>query len=337
MKTRFYHIILLCITAFLLSSCCIQRHVPDGKHFLHENKVVIKGKKVEFKKSDLTPYIIQHTHKVSFPTKFPTWLYYVTENKKDKKFWNWVNDNLTRNPEYYDQDAAYQSARQMKQYLDNRGYFNSKVTQTVKYKNYKAYQTYTIEPSTPYRISKINYQVEDTALMRSVMRLESRFPAKVNDIYNAYTLDEQRIMITDFLRNMGYYYFTREYVTFEVDSSFNDHTLEITMKIDNVKDRETNTYHPQTTEVGVSKGWRDFDDLFGFRPESIIVDLYQDGKKIAEKTVTEEDGWRTSFKNLPVFYFLAVLNSYKSQKSVPRKGGSGHDSGRTHKPRRHQP
>lgn len=62
----------------------------------------------------------------------------------------------------------------------------------------------------------------------------------------------------------------------------------------------TNTYHPKTTEVGVSKGWRDFDDLFGFRPESIIVDLYQDGKKIAEKTVTEKDGWRTSFKNLPV-------------------------------------
>ena len=241
MKKRLSHIILFCLTAFLLPSCCIQRFVPEGKHFLHDNKVVIENKKVEFKKADITPYISQKTHKVSFPSRFPTWLYYVTEDKKDKKFWNWVNEHLTRHPEYYDQEAAYQSARQIEQYLDNRGYFNSKVTNTVKYKGHKAFATYTIKPSTPYRISKINYQIEDTALMRSVMRLESRFPAKVNDIYNAYTLDEQRILITEFLRNMGYYYFTREYVSFEVDSSFNDHTLEITMKIANVKDRETDT------------------------------------------------------------------------------------------------
>lgn len=244
MTKRVLHIILLCFTVLLLSSCRIQRHVPEGKHFLHENKVVIKGKKVEFKKSDITPYITQKTHKVSFPTRFPTWLYYVTENKTNSKFWNWVNKYLSRHPEYYDRDAAYHSAKQIEQYLDNRGYFHSKVTNTVKYKNHKAYATYTIEPSTPYRISKINYQIEDTALIRSVMRLEDRFPAKVNDIYNAYTLDEQRIMITDFLRNMGYYYFSREYVTFEVDSSYNNHTLEITMKIANVMDRETNTYQP---------------------------------------------------------------------------------------------
>ena len=228
----------------LLSSCRVQHLMPEGQHFLHENKVTIEGKKVEFKKSDVTSYITQKTHKVSFPNKFPTWLYYVTEKKADKKFWRWVNKNLSREPEYYDAEAARNSARQIEQYLDNRGYFHSKVTHTVKFKRHKAYSTYTIHPATPYRINKINYQIEDTALMRSVMRLEQRFPTKVNDIYNAYTLDEQRVMVTDFLRNMGYYYFTRDYISFEVDSSYNDHTLEITMKIANAKDRNTGTTHP---------------------------------------------------------------------------------------------
>lgn len=244
MKKHVFHIILFCITVVLLSSCRVRRYMPEGQHFLHENKVKIEGKKVEFKKSDVTPYITQKTHKVSFPTKFPTWLYYVTEKKTDKKFWRWVNKYLTREPEYYDAEAARNSARQIEQYLDNRGYFNSKVTNTVKFKRHKAYATYTIHPSTPYRINKINYQIEDTALMRTVMRLERRFPAKVNDIYNAYTLDEQRIMITDFLRNMGYYYFTRDYISFEVDSSYNDHTLEITMIIADAKDRNTGITHP---------------------------------------------------------------------------------------------
>ena len=244
MRKRVFHIILLCLSVVLLSSCRVGHLMPEGQHFLHENKVKIEDKTVEFKKSDVTPYITQGTHKVSFPTKFPTWLYYYTEKKTDSKFWRWVNKNLTKEPEYYDAAAARNSARQIEQYLDNRGYFHSKVTNTVKFKGHKAYATYTIKPSTPYRINQINYQIEDTALMRAVMRLERRFPAKVNDIYNAYTLDEQRVMITDFLRNMGYYYFTRDYISFEVDSSYNNHTLEITMKIANAKDRNTGATHP---------------------------------------------------------------------------------------------
>ena len=244
MRKRVLHIILFCLSVVLLPSCRIGHLMPEGQHFLHENKVKIEDKKVEFKKSDVTPYITQGTHKVSFPTKFPTWLYYYTEKKTDSKFWRWVNENLAKEPEYYDAAAARNSARQIEQYLDNRGYFHSKVTNTVKFKRHKAYATYTIKPSTPYRINQINYQIEDTALMRSVMRLEKRFPAKVGDIYNAYTLDEQRVMITDFLRNTGYYYFTRDYISFEVDSSYNNHTLEITMKIDNAKDRNTGAKHP---------------------------------------------------------------------------------------------
>lgn len=222
----------------------MNRFVPENEHFLHQNNVVIKGKKVEFTKSEVSSYITQKPHKVVFPLKFSTWFYYVTEDLNDRCFWGWLNKNIGREPEYYDEEAAYQSARQIEQYLDNRGYFNSKVTNKVKFKRYKAKATYTIYPSQPYRINNIHYDIEDTTLSRIVMRIENRFPAKVNAIYNSYELDEQRTLITDYLRNMGYYYFSRDYISFEVDSSFNNHTLEVTMKIANAKDSKTNTYHP---------------------------------------------------------------------------------------------
>lgn len=243
---RFLPIIFASLALTLLASCSIRRFVPEGQFFLHKNNVKIEQEKeVEFSKSDVSDYITQGTHKVKFPTKFSTWLYYVTE-KSEKGLWHWVNKNLAREPEYYDALAAYNSARQIEDYLDNRGYFNSKVTNTVKYNGYRAKAYYVIHPSTPYRISKVNYQIEDSVIMSIVDRLKARdrLQAKVGDIYNAYTLDEQRVYITDFLRNMGYYYFTRDYITFEVDSSFNDHTLEVTMRIDNVKDRNTGAYHP---------------------------------------------------------------------------------------------
>ena len=224
--------------------------MPEGSHYLDKNSVVIKNEKdvnLEFSKSDLSAYINQKPHKVRFPFKFPTWLYYVTENKTSK-FWHWINENIARTPEYFDANAAYNSARQMEQYLDNRGYFHSKVTFSTKpkrrFSKHRLKATYTVYPEVPYTISKIDYHIEDTLLAKDVMRFESRFPAKVNDIYNSYTLDDQRNTITELLRNMGYYYFTKDYITYEVDSSFHNHTLEITMIISDFKDRSTNTTHP---------------------------------------------------------------------------------------------
>lgn len=241
---RGIHIILSCVIVTLLASCSIKRFVPENQHFLHNNNVEIKEKHVAFSKSDISSYITQKPHKVQFPIKFTTWLYYVTENNSGHGFKHWVNEHFSRKPEYYDANEATASARQIEQYLDNIGYFHAKVTNEVSFKGYRARAKYVVQPGTPYRINKINYQIEDTVIMRYVKRLEDRFPVKVNEIYNAYTLDEQRTYITDFLRNVGYYYFTRNYIRYEIDSSFKNHTLEVTMIIDNVKDRNTDEYHP---------------------------------------------------------------------------------------------
>ena len=241
---RGIHIILTCIIVTLLASCSIRRFVPENQHFLHGNIVEITEKKVAFSKSDVSSYIIQKPHKVQFPTKFTTWLYYVTENNSGHGFKYWINEHFSKKPEYYDADEATTSAQQIEQYLDNIGYFHAKVTNEVNFKGYRAKAKYVVNPGTPYRINKINYQIEDTLIMRYVKRMESRLPVKTNDIYNAYTLDEQRTNLTEFLRNMGYYYFTRDYISYEIDSNFNNHTLEITMLIENARDRETGTTHP---------------------------------------------------------------------------------------------
>ena len=247
MKKRQLHIILIFLTALLLTSCSIRRHVPQGSQFLDKNKIVIQNGPIEVQKSEIKNYISQEPMKTGFPYNLGLWCYYVTENSKGK-FGQWINKHFGKEPEYYDYNAAINSARQIEQYLNNRGYFNSKVTLETKKqrkrKRHLAQAIYTIYPTEPYHIRKINYQIEDTVLAPHLLRLESRFPAKVNDIYNAYTLDEQRTYITDYMRNAGYYFFSKDYITYEVDSSFQDHSLEITMKIANAKDRNTGESQP---------------------------------------------------------------------------------------------
>ena len=248
MRKSILHIVLVCLAAFLLSSCnTIRRFVPEGSHLLNKNKVVIENGPVAFKKSDVSSYIQQQPIKTSYPFRIPLWFHYITQNKQGS-FGKWINQHLGKQPEYYDPNATVNSARQIEQYLNNRGYFNSKVTTEAKrvsrMRRHLIRTTYTIQAAEPYRIRKIYYQIEDTVLAPHLTRLESRFPAQVGQIYNSYTLDEQRTYITEYMRNAGYYFFTKDLITYEVDSSFNDHSLEITMKIANPVDRESGKSHP---------------------------------------------------------------------------------------------
>lgn len=242
-KTRL-HIIFVCLAALLLASCRVGRFVPEGQYFLDKNIVDIEGEKVEFKKSEVSAYITQKPHRVRFPFKFSTWLYYVTENNKGTGFKHWINEHLAKKPEYFDPNEINASIQQMEQYLNNRGYFHSKVTSKTEFSKYRARVTYTIHPTTPYRINNVDYQIEDTVLAKSLSRIENRLPVKEGQIFNAYTFDEQRTTITDYLRNLGYYFFTRSYITYEVDSTFNNHTMDVTMKIANAEDRNTGKEHP---------------------------------------------------------------------------------------------
>ena len=62
-----------------------------------------------------------------------------------------------------------------------------------------------------------------------------------------------------------------------------------------------NTHKPETVDLSGSKTWNDNDNADGLRPSSIKISLLADGAVVAEKTVTEADGWSWSFKDLPKY------------------------------------
>lgn len=227
-----------------ITSCSVSRYVPDNKYLLKSNDITIEKSDVNFKKSDLNAYIDQQPSTGRMNLNIGLWFHYKALEKQPSKFWSFVDEHFGKEPVYYEKTSSNRSVRQMEIYLGNIGYFNSNVRYQVEFDDETAKVNYTVSPASPYRIKKMDYQIEDTVLRRYVSRIEDRFPVKENDIYNAYTLDDQRAVITEYLRNNGYYYFTRDYITYEIDSSFNDHSMEITMRIANEKDKESGEYHP---------------------------------------------------------------------------------------------
>ena len=233
MKGKWFHIILVMLAAVMLSSCSLRRFVPEGKYLVKSNKVIIEEKGTEIDKSDVSKYISLKPYKSPIRTNIPTWFYYQSELHPKSKVWKWLNKRFGKQPVYYEKSEANNSSTQMMRYLDNVGYFNSKVTHevTFKEKNKKAKVIYHIYPTNPYRVKDINYVIEDSLVRTYIMRDSTDFPLHVGDIYNAYSLDEQREIITERLKNSGYYFFNRDHIYFEVDSNFMNHTMDITMRL----------------------------------------------------------------------------------------------------------
>ena len=219
------------LAAILMSSCSINSFIPEDKSLVQSNKVVIEGENDQINKSDLEDYISLKPYKTTFQIKLPNWIYYQYEDTPNSKTWKWLNEKFGREPIYYDETEANNSAKQMMRYLNNVGYFHSTVKHKVDTKDKRSRVTYIVTPTQPYYVNNINYIIEDSLMHVYIMRDSTRFPIKAGDIYNSYALDDIRDIITERLKNSGYYYFNRDNIYYEVDSNFMNHTLSVTMKL----------------------------------------------------------------------------------------------------------
>ena len=63
----------------------------------------------------------------------------------------------------------------------------------------------------------------------------------------------------------------------------------------------TNTHKTETKSVSGTKTWSDKGNQDGKRPTSITVRLLADGKEVKSTEVTEANGWKYSFEDLPKY------------------------------------
>lgn len=219
--------------SLILASCSIRKFVPEDKMILKNNYVDIESDEVAFTKAEISPYITQASNPKFLGIMPLTWVYYKTENKPNKKIINWINETVGKKPVYYNKEQKDNSIIQIEKYLNDIGYFNSSVTTEVYDNKGIGHVTYIIKPSNPYIVDEISYSISDTVLMRYIKDVESELPVQKGNIYNAFDLDEEREMITEYLKNNGYYFFTKDYIFMEIDTNFSARKANINIRIDN--------------------------------------------------------------------------------------------------------
>ncbi|MFW6019151.1 MAG: BamA/TamA family outer membrane protein [Bacteroidales bacterium] len=200
------------------------------------NKNKIETDNPEINKSELNRFIKQKPNKkILMFFRFHLSAYFLGERiEKDNKIKKWLTEDIGEKPVVLDTSMSNNTTRQIEYHLQNKGYFNSKVIKQVDTSGVKkANVTYNIQTSQPYRIKKVECQVEDSTLKPAIEEAMENTLLKKGKIYDVDDIKDERERITSFLKSKGYYYFNKNFIDFQVDSTLGNHRLNIYMQISN--------------------------------------------------------------------------------------------------------
>ncbi|MBR6439150.1 MAG: BamA/TamA family outer membrane protein [Bacteroidales bacterium] len=247
---KVFKVILLSLVIIGFASCAVRKYVPEGKAILVEYKIVndtsrqnlpsydlkkYEIPKYDITKSEISNYIIQRPNKTFLGWMPRVWIYYKTQYKT-KKFSKWINRNLGVEPVYYNHALTTDSKKLVENYLDNTGFFKSKVvTEKTENKRKRAKVVYKVIKTEPYTIRNIDYKIYDSAIYSEIKKIEDDLLVKTGDNYNVYTMDKDRDLIMNHLRDNGYYFFTKEYIVYEVDTNLRQRKADVRLRIDGKK------------------------------------------------------------------------------------------------------
>ncbi|MFO7754964.1 MAG: BamA/TamA family outer membrane protein [Bacteroidales bacterium] len=208
----------------LIQSCNPTKYVTEDESLLYDSDVKVDNNKI--KKSDLVPYILQEPNKKIFGVRFHLGLYNLSNIEKEKWPHNWFRD-IGEEPVIFDPFAAGKSSERIENYLFSKGYFNADVSTDVFTRRQKTDITYRVESRKPYRINNIIYDIEDDNVRNLFFMDTINCLIKRGQIYDVDILQDERRRLERFIKDMGFYSFSRDHVNFEVDSTLGDRKLDI--------------------------------------------------------------------------------------------------------------
>jgi hypothetical protein len=218
----------LILFVLAISSCAPARYVPKEEHLLSKNKVENMQKNLS--EDQLKGYILQKPNKKLLGFRFYLFLYNLSNINKERWPHNWLR-KIGEEPVIYDPALTSSSKGQLKQFLENKGYYHADVNDTVVFRGRNARVCYTIRSNEPFRISSISYFFEDTGLVSHILPDTLNSLLKKGMRFDKDVLQQERLRIENLLKEQGFYYFSKEYIFYNATMDPEDNTVDLVMRV----------------------------------------------------------------------------------------------------------
>jgi outer membrane protein assembly factor BamA len=233
----FRHIFIAFSALILLNGCRGTGKLPEGKKLFTGAVVKMKSDKPIPTEKEIIPQleaVITPKPNASFLGLRPKLSLYNMMGKSDKGVSGWIKKKLGEAPVLYDSLNNKKVTDLMLNRLNNNGYFNSRIEVKKTERRKTVNLTYTAVVNEPYRIKEVIFPAGDSAatqLHRDITASQAGSRLKPGELYNLNTLISERQRIDSVLKNLGYFYFSPEYILFKADSSYHDHTIKLYVQL----------------------------------------------------------------------------------------------------------
>ncbi len=229
MKKAYFLIIALFIVLF--SACSPVKYVADGDFLLDDVKMDLKN--TQLKENDAESYVRQQPNLKIFGLFRAHLRLYSLSGKDTTKRINRALRKMGEPPVIYNSMMRIQSERQIEKYYRAKGFMNAKASSDVEFKKKRAVVTYHVDEGEPYRIENIEFDYRGDTAIKKIVETDRFYESKLKSgmLFDSDELDAERNNMSGLLRRRGYFYFTKDYITYTADTTVGDHKVDVTLEL----------------------------------------------------------------------------------------------------------
>lgn len=229
----FVQLLVAAVALTALAACSPTRYVPQGHYLLDDVRLKVNDSTETLSSQNMMTYVRQRPNNRVLHISRLRLGFYNMSGTDSTKWWNKWMRKLGEAPVVFDAGAAEADSAMLLRAMRNAGFLGSSVSidSTVNHKGRRIRLRYTLDAGRPHVINSVDYVFPNDSLRDLVMRDSMRFIVRPGRRLDREMLEEQREWITQRLRNRGYWAFSKEFITFNADTTAGSRLVDLTMTV----------------------------------------------------------------------------------------------------------
>ncbi len=162
-------------------------------------------------------------------------MYNLGNRGKETRFKKWLK-GIGEEPAILDSVQTLRSKNQLLLLLNQKGFFHAEVRDTVIPKNKKARVIYKITSNRPYTIRNTRFETRDPNIQPFMEFIRTTSLIRSGDAYDEERMNAERERISAEMKDRGFYYFGKNYITYEVDSSLQSFQVDVNLYVNRINE-----------------------------------------------------------------------------------------------------
>ena len=211
-----------------LSSCSVSKYLADEDYLLDKVEMVSTDKGVSA--SAYKGQVLQRPNtRILGLVRWPLRVYCLSG--KSDTYVNRVLRKLGEAPRIYSAEQTERSAAGIRRSLVGKGYLKANVETDTDLKGREAKVKYTIRPGDLYTVRSIQWRGMESELLDRVLADTMNTLLSRGMPFDTDVLADERVRITDYLHNQGYYTFQKDNITFLADTAKGSTDIDLTVRV----------------------------------------------------------------------------------------------------------